>query len=169
MGLFGNRREKELKELVAWCVEPSNHIRYNLSLLDYVHNAQIDLNIDKKYRIIGEEEREYAKILLKGFQEELQKDYFNNRIPLQKSRYVIRGEDFFMMYLFIYLSDGTEHSQMCSKDISVGSSLTDFGVVAYKMFYIAFKSCKASPIYSNMIAGWLKDSRFTDVIDTRTV
>ena len=58
MGLFTWYKEKELKRLVAWCATTENNqLRYNFSLYDYLHNAQIKYKVDEKYRLRRDNKR----------------------------------------------------------------------------------------------------------------
>lgn len=168
MGLFTWYKEKELKRLVAWCATTENNqLRYNFSLYDYLHNAQIKYKVDEKYRLRRDRDGKYAKIILEDFQRFIAQDYFYGRIPYQNSRYSINGEDFFMMYLFIYTAIKQEQYSINGIYIWECNNLTDFGVVLIKMQNISFLYCKNNPIYRSNIAGWLTSERITSVIDSR--
>lgn len=161
------KKEKQLKDLVAWCVTEDNSIRYNFSLYAYLHNVQSKLNIEEKYRLNREKEGVQAEYILNDFQHALIQGYFRGAIPPQKSKYAIEGEDFFMMSLFMYLSNKCDEYSIGNMYIKDCGKYTDFGIVIIKMYHIAFLYCKNSQVYRSNIPGWLTSEGITSMIDHR--
>lgn len=96
--------EKELFEQVGFCVSSDSTLyRVNLSLIDYVHNAQIDLNIPQQYRIAGSEERAIVEDILCEFQADLIQRYFAGRLHPVHGRYAIPEKEYFMYVLCDFL------------------------------------------------------------------
>lgn len=177
----------ELKKLIAWCVTTnSTTCRCNLALHEYVSNAQVELNILPEYCIIGGEWKT-VNILIESFQKETTQRYFCNALCLPKSKYVIDGETFFMYLLQEYLGkhqcdDSFLGYDMHKETISrknYGSwggqiydatyALTDFAVVFYKLYYIAYLSCKRNKKLNPSENYYNNEHAIEDIIDSRRI
>lgn len=132
---------EELRKLAAFICADDDHARLNIPLLGFFNNAQISLDICKKYKVSGEEEWEYAGRILDDFRKYFAKLYFSNSVAPLKSgaRYVISENDYFLFMLFAYLSDNIS----CHKHI-----------VFLKMHYITCLYCAKSPVLKERIASW---------------
>lgn len=196
---FSNtRKNSRLFNLVSWCTSKSDRERrYNLSLLDHLHNAQIELNINASFRVAGNCDRSYAKQILDGFTSYLSDSFYCEKIDYNycnlKKLYRYARVDgypiemhFFMFQLFEYL-----FSHRCDYDFldnkmhknvleykQYGSwggtlfdatyELSDFAVVVFKMMYISYKFCRNSTVYSSVVSS--KTEQFiTETISSKRI
>ena len=68
-------RDRSLRKLVAWSVTTDDNTRCNLSLSDYIVNAQNKLSLPQEYRISGDVERNYMNDILAAYQKDLMQSY----------------------------------------------------------------------------------------------
>lgn len=197
-GRVRSHRESELLyKFVAWCVSKDDLVyRCNLSLLHYVHNAQISLKISDSHSIRGDIERGYAKSILDGFTSYLCESYFCHKINRDNLRKLGKWEKidgyfieihFFMFQLYNYLSSHQCDSHFLGQDMHCKTlsrkdygmwggplydatyELTDFAVVFHKMLYISYMFCKNSSIYADVISKYATEQSYIDVINTKQI
>ena len=187
---------KELKSLVAWCATiDSKKYRCNLSLFDYVHNAQIYLKMPAEHRIHFDLERDYTNIILTRFVDNLVQDYFNDKIEYNSpafwksysTEYGDLSVQFFMFQLYRYLSNHECSSSflgydMHSKTIKFDSNgtwggllydatyeLSQFGMVFIKLQYTAYLVCKKSDLYSKNMLTWKNEDSFIEILSRKQI
>ena len=162
-------QEQKLRGLVSWSAigdySPAfGRYSYVRELLIAVLNAQYNDAIDKKYRIAEEIEKQYVNEILKEYQKDIMRSYFKGHLALIKSKYAIRGEDYFMFSLHDFLSEHqcdykflgydmhkerleyTRYGETISAGFDATYALTDFAIVYHKLYFIAYMYCKNSKI-----------------------
>jgi hypothetical protein len=149
-------KQVEIKNLIAWIVTDNDKdYRLNIDILSYIKNAQNQCNILPEFRI-AENEWDSVKKIINHLQKDIVQKYFCGEIYVPKSRYVINGDVYFMLRIEMYLSDYTEkysfYENTICKHVQDAETqedfyeLTDFGLVLYKLYYIAYVYCKNSKI-----------------------
>lgn len=141
---------EQLRESVAWCVSSNNKMRCNLSLIDYIHNKQLQLSLPNEYRLTLQtscSEEQFVNIILADYQRELSESYFAGNLTPLKSKYVLVGEPYFWISLQRYLCNKEDHLyDLCGKNLICYSnnkkSLTVDGIAFYKLLYIAYLANK---------------------------
>ena len=165
-------KSNAIKEWVAWCVTSDSHLyRSGLHLRDYVKNAQIDLQINQKYRIAGDEEWEYACEILSAYQNELSKDYFEGKLGYIKSKHEIPGHHYFMLTLAAFLEQHQGDYENCGQpmmDISRNSAkhISAFGIAYYKLYYIAGIFCQNSKLLAPNGIAFYQKTRIEEILMT---
>lgn len=170
---------KEHKDLVAFS---SGRTGTGLSLIDYLKNAQNDLKLSDEYKVFGREEWSYAEKIIEEYQKYVLDKYFSDELYFPKSKYVIRGNDFFMFKLQYYLDchmcesyfgDYDMHERILKRN---GNSytfsdttylLTDFAIVFVKLYYISFSYCKQSKIMSSHLNPFMDLKEIENTISTK--
>lgn len=187
------RAADELKNMVAWVVSPKDDIRWNIPLWAHIKDAQLHCNIQDKYRISWDTEKEYVNDIIMVFQCDLVNRFFCGAITYKKINELTlpkpteKYTDFFLFRLFCFLSEHHCDSSVLGHDVYAkqisyqdhgmwGRSLynavyelSDFGRTVQKLYYITFLSCKKSLIYKDEIAGWLTPEYFTEDLDTNQI
>lgn len=179
-------QEQQLRDLIAWSVSADNHSRCNLSLSEYIGNAQIKLSLPQECRISGSVEMDYMKEILTEYQKDLSQSYFKGRLRLIKSKYVVRGETYFMFALYAFLSDHQCDYQFLGHDMHQETvsykrygdwggplfdatySLTDFAVVYHKMHYITYMYCRGNDILRDFVPEW-NEKNLKEILDTKQI
>lgn len=149
-------KQVESKKLIAWIVTNNDEdYRFGFNHLSYIKNAQNQCNISPEFRIT-ENEWESVKKIINHLKQDMVQKYFCGEIYVPKSRYVINGDVYFMLRIEMYLSDYTEkysfYENTICKHVQDAETqedfyeLTDFGLVLYKLFYVAYVYCKNSKI-----------------------
>ena len=180
-----NTKEKELKEVVAWCASSnSNTFRDNIHLWEYLSNAQIKLNLPHEY-CISTDDWELTKEILQAFQNDVTQRFFINQISLPSSKYVISHETYFMYLLQDYCARHQCDYEFLGHNMhketieykSYGSwgaalydaiySLTDFAIVVHKIYYISYMYCKNSSSLNPNGERWLNEHLIENVIHSR--
>lgn len=169
-------KERKLRELVSWSAigdycPTLGRYSYVHELLFAVWNAQYIDSVDKKYRIT-EAEKEYVIEVIEAYQKDIARSYFKGHLKLIKSKYEVRGEGYFMLALYGFLSEhqcdyeflGHDmHKEQISykrygESFSAGSdatyALTDFAVVLHKMHYITYMYCRSNEILKPFVPEW---------------
>lgn len=180
-------RDRSLRELVAWSVSTDDHIRCNLSLSNYIVNAQIKLSLPQEHRVLGSVETDYMKEILAEYQRDLSQSYFEGYLKLIKSKYAIPGEHYFMYTLQSYLDDHQCDYEFIGHDMhkkrisykEYGScgvthfdatySLTDFAIVYHKIYYIAYLFCKNSKVINPNGDTYQNDEFLKEILDTKQI
>lgn len=169
MSVFDYKQEQALKDHVAWCVvERTPAHRYAPSLLGCIHQTQARLSFPPVYSVSIDQEKDALNFILSEFRKDLVQGFFTGEIPAIKDLVKISHESFFFMYLFVFLSSHKDDYDLAGIRVwEYGHSdlLTEFGVVYYKLFYLAWAVSVKSPVWKNDIAGWLSPNYFTSVID----
>ena len=140
---------ENLKEWVAWSVNESDDIRWNIPLWAHLKNAQLHSNISEKYRIVGDEEWQTAKDIISRYQSELTRSYFNEKLWALKSIYTISGEDYFLFMLYVYLCEHEVYGH---------------NIVFHKMYYITYMYCKESLALQKNVPSW-NENRLKEILD----
>ena len=140
--IYKYHRDRILQSQVAWCVtKDSSFYRRNLSLADYIHNIQVNNNIDKTYRIIEEKERQLACEILESYQEDLGQKFFSHRLTnlTKKEISKMTYEDFFIFTLLDFLRDNlckTEFNEKRMYDVKDYKSHGCYGAELFEATYL---------------------------------
>lgn len=180
-------KAKKLKKLVAWCtMDDSQKFRGGLKLYQHVNNAQLH-NVATEYHIHGETEWEFTNEILFSYAKYLAEQYFDDRLYIPKSKYVVRGEDYFMFTLCDYLSMHECDYEFCGhsmreKTLSFKNhgmwggplfdakfALSDFAIVYHKLYYISYMFCKSSPILNQTGGSYRSDDELRTILDTKQI
>ena len=182
--LYGYSAEKKLRNLVAWSVSGASR---DLPLWQYISNAQIDLGIKGEYRITGDTEWEFARKILEEYQKYLSKSYFDDRLELIKSKYVIPEDHYFMFTLQHFLEDhqcdytfiGYEMHEDTISYKQYGSwggprfnakyALSEFSVVYHKLYLISYLSYMKSNVLNPEKKPPKKEKHIREILDTKQI
>lgn len=184
------RQEKELFDLVAWCVttdyQSIGSVRPGLDLCHYIGNAQVDQKLPSEYCIHGDTEWQFTKEILKEYQRDLTQSYFNSSLSPKaiKSKYSIHGDHYFMFSLCSFLGAHQCEYEFLGHDMhqerlvykSYGHmcfdatySLSDFAIVYHKLYYIVYNSCKESKIFNPNEASYQHPDDIKKILDTKQI
>ena len=133
-------RERTLYRSVAWCMDTDN-------LITYVLSAQKD----QDYRI-NDTDWDYLRTILAEYQKDLATAFLKGRLNPIRCKYVMEGENYFMLTLSIFLRkhENTHeffgHRMHGEKSPSTPGtySISDFSLVYHKLCYISNNFCKNS-------------------------
>lgn len=182
---------QKLRDLVSWSAigdySPAlGRHSYVRELLATILNAQFNDAIDKKYRITEESEKQYVIEIIEDYQRDIMRSYFKGNLKMIKSKYVIHGKDYFMLMLYIFLSDHQCDYDFLGHDMhkerisykSYGSSfsagfdatyaLTDFAVVFHKVYYIAYIYCRRNETLRKFVPEW-NEKNLKEILDTNQI
>ena len=180
-------QERKLRNLVAWSVaqeKPNELLVYahDLPLWAYLKNAQIK-HLSQEHCISGDNEWKFAKEILAEYQKDLTQNYFKGYLKLMKSKYVMRGEEYFMFRLYVFLSNHecdyeflgyNMHKEMVERNGNCGEphnatySLTEFAIVLHKMHYITYMYCRENDILRDFIPEW-NEKIIKEILDTKLI
>jgi hypothetical protein len=178
--------ERTVRELVAWSASADNHIRGNLSLCDYLHNAQRKLKLSREYCIYDDDERSYAKSIIEEYRQDLMQSYFKRNTYTIKSKYTVKGLDYFMFSLYAFLSDHQCDHEMCNQNMHTEQTeyksygywggplydatyaLSDFAVVFHKMHYISYMYCRESVVLKALVPAW-NEQNLKEILDAKQI
>ena len=158
-------KERTLRNLVSWSAigdycPTIGRYSYVHELLYAVLNAQYDDAIDKKYRIT-EEEKNYVIEIIEEYQKDIMRSYFKGQSIVIKSKYAVCGEDYFMLALYVFLSDHQSDYKFLGREMSEAHS---FATVYHKMHYISYMYCKTNEILKDFIPEW-NEKVLKEIID----
>lgn len=185
-------REKKLRDLVSWSVlgdySPTlGRYSYVRELLVTVLNAQYNDEIDKKYRIIEETEKQYVIQIIEEYQKDIMRSYFQGHMTLIKSKYEVRGKDYFMIALRDFLESHQCDEKFLGHDMrkerleykrygdwggpcyDATYSVSDFATVYHKLYYITYLYCKNSKIANPNGNRFNNDSFIKEILDTKQI
>ncbi len=155
--LIEGYRESKLKEQIAWTTTQNNSwdSPRALELWQYIHNIQVEYELEEFCRISGNDEWNIAKSIIQECTDEIGKKYLDRRIEASKALSALSSEEFFFssLYLFLWKHD---YDSICSKpkyrDSFVTENedgypirrhyLTAEGIVFYKLLYVTCLYCK---------------------------
>lgn len=184
-------QERELRDLVSWsaigdyCPALGRH-SYVRDLLIAVLNAQFDDAIEKKHRITDEADKPYVIEIIEDYQRDIMRSYFKGQLKIIKSKYSIRGEHYFMLTLYCFLSEHQcdyeflghamhkeriaykSYGESLSAGFDATYSLTDFAVVFHKMHYITYMYCRGNKILKDFVPDW-KEKNLKEILDTKQI
>ena len=184
-------QEKRLRDLVSWCVvkeKPGELLTHahDLPLWAYVSNAQIKIKIPNEHCVVGDEEWSFAKDILEEYKNDLTQSYFKGYLRMIKSKYVIQHEAYFMLTLYIFLSDHQCDSKLLGHDMHKERleytrysdwggpcydaiySLTTFAIVFHKMHYIAYMYCRGNEMLRDFVPEW-NEKNLKEILDTKQI
>lgn len=179
-------RDRSLRELVAWSVTTDDNTRCNLSLSDYIVNAQNKLSLPQEYRISGDVERNYMNDIIAAYQKDMMQSYFKGYLKVIKSKYVVPGEVYFMYSLYTFLSDHQcdyeflnhnmhkerifykEYGSWGATHFDATFALSDFAIVLHKMHYITCVYCRRNDILSGIVPNW-NEQNLKEILDTKQI
>lgn len=181
--------EKKLRKLVSWSVigdycPTLGRYSYISGLSLAIRHAQCDDDIDAKYRITEEIERQYMDEIIEEFQKHMARSYFEGHLKLMQSKYEVSGEHYFMMAMCKFLDShqcdpeffGNDMRQELLEHKTYGGggsdatySLSDFGILYHKMYYITYMFCKKSKIANPKGDCFQNEKSIKDIIDTKTI
>lgn len=136
------------------------------NLYSYILDFQRELSIPQQYCLQGGQEELLAKKILLAFQNFIESAYFKKELLPIRSKYVVYGEQFFARMLWVYLQkhscDGKisgcdmhekqlsqhRYGESISSGFDATYSLTQFGIVYHKLYYISFRFLGNSPIFN---------------------
>lgn len=176
--------QRKLSRLVAWSVSGESR---DMPLWQYISNAQIDLGIKDEYRITGDTEWEFARKIIEEYQQYLSKSYFDDRLELIKSKYVIPEDHYFMFTLQHFLEGhqcdytfiGYEMHEDTISYKQYGSwggplynakySLSKFSVVYHKLYLISYLSYMKSNVLNPEKKPSKKEKYIREILDTKQI
>lgn len=174
-------KERELRSLVVWSIIPDHPLGnisgHDLPLWSYISNAQIEFKLPQEYRISGDDEWAYAKEILDEYQKDLTQSYFKGHLKLIRSKYEVRGEDYFMCSLYAFLSEHqcdfdflghNMHGDRFNTGSTTTYTQTDFAIVLHKMHYITYMYCRGSEILKHLAPEWNK-KKLQEILDTKQI
>ena len=184
-------QERKLRELVSWSAigdySPAlGRYSYDRELIITVLNAQYRDSIDPKCRITEEADKQYLCEIIEEYQKYITRSYFKGHLKLLNSKYVMRGEDYFMFKLYVFLSDHQCDYEFLGHNMhkervaykSYGStfsagydatySLTEFSTVFHKMHYITYMYCKGDERLKSFVPGW-NEENLKEILDTKQI
>lgn len=155
-------KEKKLRDLVSFSVIGDYCPilgRYSYVSAPYyvIMNAQHKYGIKKEYCITEEKENKYMHEIIEEFQKEMALSYFKGNLKIFKSKYVMQGENYFMLLLHSYLQEhqcdynflgyDMHNERIAYKEYDGGGymatdTLTEFAITYHKIYYIAHVYCK---------------------------
>lgn len=135
-------QERTLYLSVSWCMETDN-------LITYVLSAQKDLR--KDYHI-NDTDWDYLRTILAEYQKDLATAFLKRRLNPIRCKYVMEGENYFMLTLNIFLRKHEDtheffgHRMHGEKSPSAPGTyfISDFALVYHKLCYISNNVCKNS-------------------------
>lgn len=165
-------KKEKLRELVSWSVIGDycpilGRYSYISELTFKIANAEYEYEIKKEYCITEEIEKQYMREIIEEFQKETARSYFKGELRAIKSKYVIYGQDYFMILLHSFLDkhqcddkflgyemhEETVYHKSYNGGYESTYTLTDFAVVYHKMLYISHVFCRNyKPIIESNIA-----------------
>lgn len=180
--------QEKLRDLVAWSVSQDDHIRCNIPLFSYVANAQINLDIPKEYRISGDEGWGFVKEILAEYQTDLIQSFFSRCLTpkVLSGKYVPRGQDYFMLMLYIFLSEHQCDRKFADHDMRGEQleykqhghwggplydskyTLSDFAIVYHKMHYITYMYCRGNDAINGFVPEWCEEG-LKQILDTNQI
>lgn len=180
-------RKKKLFELVSWSVigdyNPylSEH-SYIDALIFEIITAQQDDSIEHKYRI-DREDFEIVKEIVEEYQSYIAKLYFRNKLYLFERKYHVTKKDYFMFMFYHFLSKYSTKSDFIGYNMhrelieskwfedgessSFTYSLSDFGILYYKLYYITYMYCKRSAAFKYKVDDWCEHLK--EILDERQI
>jgi len=185
-------QEKKLRELVSWSAlgdySPAlGRYSYLSELLYAVLNAQYDDAIDKKYRITEEFEKQYVREIIEEYQKDIMRSYFKGHLKLIKSKYVVNGEDYFLITMRDFLESHQCDEKFLCHDMheeiveykrygdwggpcyDATYALTDFAIVFNKLYYITYLYCKHSKIANPRGNRFSNEMFIKEILDTKQI
>lgn len=179
-------KAKKLLNLVSWSVVKAKPYEllansHDLPLWAYLNNAQIK-HIAQEYHISGDNEWQFVNEILEEYQKDLTQSYFKGQLKILKSKYEVRGVDYFMLMLYTFLSDHQCDYDFLGHDMrkervsykSYGSgydatyALTDFAVVLHKMHYISYMYCRRNETLRKFAPEW-EEKNLREILDTHQI
>lgn len=184
-------QKKKLRDLVSWSAigdycPALGRNSYVRELLIAVLNAQYSDDIDKKHRITEEAEKRYVIEIIEEYQKDIMRSYFKGQLKIIKSKYVLFGEDYFMMMLYAFLSEHQCDYEFLGYDMhkervaykSYGDSfrsgfeatysLSEFAEVFHKMHYITYMYCRKSEKLQTFVPAW-NEKNLKEILDTHQI
>ena len=176
------RRVKSLRDLVALSVTGGD----GLPLWCEISNAQNKYELSKKYCIAGDEEWAYVKEIIDEYRKDLMHSYLKGNLYVIKSKYAIRGADYFMFALYAFLSDHQCDYKFIEKDMhkemleykrygdwggplyDATYELTGFAIVFHKMHYITYMYCRRNDILKSFVPAW-NEENLKEILDTKQI
>lgn len=151
-------RRKQIEfNYISWIMVGGLYSPRQGPLLDYICNAQIDMNIPMQYCVHVKDE-ENARLIIKTFQQDISMRYFAGNLSLGNPNRKIKAKDMFFYLLFTYLQehecdhffeDNIMYSQISkisygcwgSETYDSENELTDFGTSYERLHYVASEYC----------------------------
>ena len=184
-------QERRLRELVSWSAIgdycPSlGRTSYIRDLIIAVLNAQCHEAIDKTHRITEESEKQYVNEIVEAYQKDIMRSYFKGQLKFIRSKYVVHGEDYFMLMLYAFLSDHQCDYDFLGHDMhqerlsykrygdwggplyDATYSLTEFAIVFHKMHYITYMYCRGNEALKEFVPEW-NEENLKKVLDTNQI
>lgn len=167
-------KERTLRKLVSWsaigdyCPSLGRH-SYVRDLILAVQNAQYKDTIDKKYRFT-EDEKHWATDIIEEYQTDIMRSYFKGQLKLIKSKYVVDGKDYFMLMLYIFLSEHQCDDKFIGHEMYSYAThdLTDFALVFHKMHFITYMYCRDNEILKGLVPEW-NEKNLKEILDTKQI
>ena len=156
-------QQVNIKNRVATCIQ--GYIGGHSSPIDVINEAQHQLSIAFKYQI-GTADMEYAKLIIELYRKELNKKFLNN--ALRHDRYITKMTDteYFLFTFYSFFHHHACDTSLSGKELlhlkrkeDLGMwgtqryraeyTLTEFGVVFYKLYYVTLLYCETNPSINN--------------------
>lgn len=183
-------KEKKLRDLVSFSVigdycPPLGRYSYVSAPYYVIMNAQNKYGIKKEYCITEKKENKYMHEIIEEFQKEMARSYFKGELKTIKSKYIMQGENYFMLLLHSYLQEhqcdynflgyDMHNERISYKEYDGGGymatdTLTEFAVTYHKMYYIAHVYCKnCKPIVESEIPLFDNEKSIEKILDTKQI
>ena len=156
-------QQENIKNKVATCIQ--GYIGGHSSQIDVLNEAQHQLNITFEYQF-GTADMECVKLVIELYRKELNKNFLDN--ILRHDRYITKMTDteYFFLTFHSFLRKHDCDTSLGGKDLlnlkqkeNLGMwgaqrhraeySLTEFGVVFQKLYYITLLYCETNPSINN--------------------
>jgi len=153
---------KDLLEKVSWCVvDGTASPRHPPALIDHLSlylNKSSNNTTASTYNLHFDSESDMIYLILKAYQENLSKKYFEGALITNRKLRLLSTEEYFMLTLYVFLSNHDHSLTFCDhqmylplthKDSIVGDitlhgtvyELTTFGFVYNKLYFLVLSYC----------------------------
>ncbi len=181
-------RQKRLMGIVSWSIigdyDPALGCNsYVDAQVGLIQRTQCECSIGEKYRI-SNDDIVFAREIIEEYQKHINRLYFRGLLKLPKTKYHITKENYFMLFFNDFLlAHSTKrefaghrmHSEIIDYEsfgtIGEGTArytMSDFGMLYYKLYYISAVCCNKFASVHNMVSKCDKDS-IKNVLDTNQI
>lgn len=145
---------KKLHLFVLWCIS-QNRSKYSDATELYMHIHNANLRIPDEYKL-DEEDFDSIKNILKAYKEDLNLNYINGNLGIDKWVYEFSYQEYFFFTLHTFLEKHAKHTDFINEElyvianreetkdgyISITYKLTDFATIYYKLYLISELECE---------------------------
>lgn len=184
-----NSQSESLRKQVDWVTSTNNGWDgpRAMEIWEYVYNVQIEKNISQKYRITKNEDWDLVRSIIKECADNIGKDYLSRRLEPSAEYAALTQQEFFFAKLYYHLYiKASKYNHICGKDMfscvenfvneygrdAKKCTLSDAGIVYYKLCYITALYCKDNPRINCVKTGvWITgdDDVYKTILDRNYV